>query len=317
MEIIDCIVKKTVEAAGRIRPWVNSSPLIESKVDSQLLFKCENLQETGSFKIRGATNKLLLAKQQGADHIYTASSGNHGIACAQAAIWTDLKLNVILPQNVSASKIRLLKELKVSIEKHGREAGEAEQHARNLAKNLKGCYVSPYNDIDIISGQATIALELIESIKPNQKLNVFLSVGGGGMASGVGAILKNAQFNTKLWAVSAKNSCVLYNSLLEKRVVNVKQQLTIAEGVAGNIDSDTMTLRICEEVIDKSVVCSEKEILTAYKKLALQENLLVEGAAALAYAGYIKEKSNIPQGELSVVVLCGSNMDHRQYFKFG
>ena len=314
------IARRAEDAKVVLSHWMSPSPLISSKdaFGGSLSFKCENFQRTGSFKIRGATNKLAgaFAGPNGRRQLFTASSGNHGIACAQAAQWLDMKLTVILPLNTSAEKVRALAQFDVDIIRQGDEAGQAERHARQLAERSGGLYVSPYNDVDVVAGQGTIGLELLECFKGQETLNVFVSLGGGGLISGIGSVLKSNMRNVKIWAVSAKNSCAMHESLRAGRVVDVDHLHTFAEGVAGGIDHDTITFGYCIAVVDESLVCDEEEIFNAYRDLALKEGILVEGAAALAYSGYQKSRHALGDNNHSVVILCGGNSDHKKSLNF-
>lgn len=296
-----------VKARQRIRDYVYETPLLPARSDASLFFKAENFQHTGSFKFRGATSKMTaIGKGQG---LITASSGNHGIASAKAAALTGNKLTVVLPKTVTSAKLERIEAYGVEILLEGDESGEAEAHAQAAATRRGLAYVSPYNDPDIIAGQGTIGLELLEQ---HERIDtVFIAMGGGGLISGIASVLKSFSPETRIVGVSAENSSALAAAMKAGRVVEVEHHPTLADGVAGGMDTDSMTLPLAIATIDDVIHCSEEEIASALKDLALKENLIVEGAAALAYAGYMKAAPRA-RDAAHVVVLCGANVDPRK-----
>lgn len=298
-----------VRARQRIRPFIYETPLIPSRAIgrqacSTVLFKAENLQLTGSFKIRGAASKMTsLPRDQ---RVITASSGNHGIGAAHAASAIGQKLTVVLPEIVKAAKLERIRSYGVDVILHGAETGLAEQHAQRLAATEKLVYVSPYNDPDIIAGQGTIALELLE--QATRIDNIFVAMGGGGLISGIGSVLKSFRPHTRVIGVSAANSAALAASMRAGRVVETDHFDTLAEAVAGGLDEDSMTLGLSMAVIDEVVTCTEAEIEASMRDLLVDEHMLVEGAAALALAGFRKVAQKCA-GQTNVVLLCGGNVD--------
>jgi threonine dehydratase len=301
---------RSVQARRRIRSYVYETPLLPSRqigrdTNSTVSFKAENFQLTGSFKIRGAASKMTaLGIDQG---VITASSGNHGIGAAQAASLIGQKLTVVLPETVSPAKLAKIRSFGVEVILHGAETGLAEQHAQKEAQSRSLVYVSPYNDPEIIAGQGTIALEMLE--QADRINNVFVAMGGGGLISGIGSVLKCFSPNTRVFGVSAQNSAALAASIVAGRVVETEHLDTLADAVAGGVDEDSMTLPLSSAVIDEVLTCTEAEIAAALKDMAAKENQLVEGAAALALAGFYQVAKRC-EGQSNVVVLCGANFDH-------
>lgn len=297
------------QARQRIRDHIYQTPLIPAQQigadhDCALYFKAENFQKTGSFKIRGATSKMTaLNTDQG---LITASSGNHGIAASMAAALVGKDLTVVLPETVAAAKLAKIKSFGVQVILNGAESGAAEAHAQSLAASQGLLYVSPYNDADVIAGQGTIGLELLEQSGPID--NLFISMGGGGLISGIGAVLRHASPTTSIIGVSAQNSAALAAAMTAGHVVDTDHFETLADGVAGGMDDDSLTLPLAMSVIDRVVTCSEDEIASALRALALTENMLVEGAAALALAGFLQIADEL-RGKTNVVLLCGANYD--------
>jgi threonine dehydratase len=301
---------RSVQARRRIRDYIYQTPLLPSRQTggdhgSSVFFKAENFQLTGSFKIRGAASKMTsLGIDRG---VITASSGNHGIGSAQAAALIGQKLTVVLPESVSQAKLQRIRSFNVDVILHGAESGLAELHAQKEAAARGLVYVSPYNDPEIVAGQGTIGLEMLE--QADRIDNVFISMGGGGLISGIGSVLKCFSPNTRVFGVSAQNSAALAASMVAGRIVETEHLDTLADGVAGGVDEDSMTLPLALSVIDEVVTCTEAEIAGALKDLAFKENQLVEGAAALALAGFYKVADRC-RGQNNMVVLCGANFDH-------
>ncbi|KAB8072593.1 tryptophan synthase beta subunit-like PLP-dependent enzyme [Aspergillus leporis] len=298
-----------VQARNRIREHIYQTPLIPSRVKGKanganVLFKAENFQLTGSFKIRGAMSKM--SGQPASRQLITASSGNHGIGAASSAQTLSKDLTVVLPQTVVPAKLEKIQSYGVNIILHGSETGLAEQYAQQLAVSHQYTYISPYNDPDIIAGQGTIGLEILEQCA--QVDNVFIAMGGGGLISGIGAVMKAFSPRTKIYGVAATNSKALAESMAAGHVVETEHRDTLAEAVAGGIDRDTITLPLAMSVVDHVVECDEREIQGALRALAFDENMLVEGSAALALAGFNKVAHGLAH-ETSVIVLCGANYD--------
>ena len=297
----------SVAAHRRIKPWLTPTPCIRSRQSfddaTELHYKAENFQQTGSFKFRGALSKLTSLSTE--VPAITASSGNHGLALATAAQMTCHELTVVLPETVAKEKLSLIQALGVETILHSNDAGLAEQHAQVLATKQGKVYVSPYNDPQVIAGQGTIALELLEQL-PRLDV-VYISMGGGGLISGMGSVLKAFSPQTRVVGVSAVNSAALAASIRAGSVVDVTHSDTLADGCAGGIDADSITLPLGTEVIDELVDCSEEQIADGIRHLAWNEKMLVEGSAGLALAAWQADTARTDK--VSAVVLCGANFD--------
>jgi threonine dehydratase len=303
-DLITASAARSVQARRRIRPLIYETPLLPARTGQGLVFKAENFQLTGSFKVRGAASIMSAVTSDQA--LVTASSGNHGIASARAAQSLGRSLTVVLPEGVVPEKLARIRSYGVNVVLHGAEAGLAEQHARRLAQSMGARYVSPYNDADVIAGQGTIGLELLE--QAGQIDTVFIAMGGGGLISGIGSVIKAFSPSTRIIGAAAEASQALALSMQAGRVVECDHFDTLADGVAGGIDEGTLTLPLATAVTDEVVTCTEAEILQALRLLAQQENMLVEGAAALAMAAFLKRGGGKP-GQTNVVLLCGGNFD--------
>lgn len=304
---------RSVQAYSRIRDHIVKTPLLAASsigdaASSTVLFKCENFQLTNSFKARGAFSKLTALDGAERDVPFvTASSGNHGIASSLAASRLSRNLSVVLPRNVSKAKLARIRAFGVDVILHGDESGQSETHARRLSEENGLVYVSPYNDPEIVAGQGTIGIELLD--QHPQIDNVFIAMGGGGLISGIGAVLKAFSPRTRIIGCAAENSMALAASMTAGKVVEVEHLPTLADGVAGGMDEDSITLALARSVVDEVVVCSEAEIAAALARLAVEEHLLVEGAAGLALAGLLKQPERY-RGQVNAVVLCGGNFDY-------
>ena len=301
---------RCVIAHRRIEPEIYRTPLLPSKnigaaLGCNLFFKADNFQLTGSFKIRGASSKM--SAMTGCEKLITASSGNHGIACALAAQKFNRDLTVVLPKSVVHAKLAKIKSYGVNVILEGTESGAAESHAQALAAASDApLYLSPYNDIDVVAGQGSIGLELL---KQNRNIdNIFISMGGGGLISGIGSVIKSFAPQTRIVGVAAQNSAALAASIRAGTVVETRHYQTLADGVAGGIDVGSITLPLAIAIVDEVITCNETEIADSLRDLIHQEHQLVEGAAALALAG-LKKAAERFRGATNVVVLCGSNYD--------
>ncbi len=300
-----------VGAENRIRGQVLKTPALHSPHLSRLsggrvFLKLENLQWTGSFKIRGAMNKILglsdLQKEQG---VVTASTGNHALAVAWALRRAGCRGTVVLPLRVSPSKLEELELSGVSLVRHGRDSAETEKWARQLARERGRIYVSPYNDFEIIAGQGTIGLELARQVPDLEVL--FATVGGGGLMSGVGTALKSLFPAVELVGCWPRNSPVLYESLRAGRILEMESAPTLSDGSAGGVEPDTVTFEFCRQLLDESVLVEEEEIQQAIRLILEKHRLVVEGAAGVAVAAFLQQIERY-RGRTVVLLLCGGNI---------
>ena len=304
--IADAVQAAARRFDGALRTPLIASAAIGAALGVDLHFKAENFQHTGSFKFRGALNRLLsLPVEVGKRGIITASSGNHGIACATAAKRSGYPVTVVLPENAAPNKRAKIAAMGAEIVIHGAESGAAERHARSLGAARGLFYVSPYNDPEIIAGQGTVGLEILDELAAFDC--VFVAMGGGGLIGGIGAILKTLRPACRIIGVSAENSPALEIALREGHVRPVTHLETLADGVAGDMEADSITFPLCQAVVDEVVACTEAEIAEAFCRMAYEEHQIVEGSAALALAGLIKLAPRLA-GQRAVVILCGANI---------
>jgi len=308
METYD--LKESCQAAyNNIKKHIVKTPLIHSKnlssiSDTNVFLKLENFQHTGSFKLRGAMNKILNLPDKSIS-VVAASSGNHGAAVAYSLRNLKMKGLVYVPENAVSSKVKLMKKYGVEIRYSGNDSLIAESSAISYAEENNLSFVSPYNDIDVISGQGTIGVEMINQMKDLDV--VFITVGGGGLISGVGGYLKSINSNIKIIGCSPENSPVMKVSLNKGKIIEFDSLPTLSEGSAGGIERDSITYNFCEEFIDDFYLVSEEEIAENIKFFIANEKLLIEGAAAVSVAAFLKNKK-LFKGMNVGIVICGGNI---------
>lgn len=306
-----------LEEAHRLRaPETLVTPLLHSPALSQLLglrvlLKAEHLQTTGSFKYRGAANKLrCLSTDQRARGVVTASSGNHGMALARAAAAADVPLLAYVSASAASSKVRGIIEHGADLVRVAGDGLAAELAALASAQASGRLYVSPYNDLQIIAGQGTLGLEIVDQV---ERLDtVFVSVGGGGLAAGVGAALALRAPGTELVGCWPVNAPALLRALDTGRIHDVDEYPTLSDGTAGGVEPGTVTLPLCQRLMGRRVEVSETAIAQALYLLAEHEHWMVEGAAGVALAGLMQLAPTL-QGKTVVVVLCGRNISPAAY----
>jgi len=296
-------------AYNNIKKHIVKTPLFYSEnlssiSDSNVFLKLENFQHTGSFKLRGAMNKILNLPDKSLS-VVAASSGNHGAAVAYSLRNLKMKGLVYVPENAVPSKVELIKKYGVEVRYSGNDCLIAESSAISYAEENNLSFVSPYNDIDVISGQGTIGVEMINQMKDLDV--VFITVGGGGLISGVGGYLKSINSNIKIIGCSPENSPVMKISLNKGKIIEFESLPTLSEGSAGGIERDSITYNFCEEFIDDFYLVSEEEIVENIKFFIANEKLLIEGAAAVSVAGFLKNKK-LFKGMNVGIVICGGNI---------
>ncbi len=283
-----------------------SAPNLTEQAGVRLLLKLEMFQPTGSFKVRGAFSKLLRMSDN--QKIVTASSGNHGAATAYACQVLARDAVVVVPEGTPDAKIKNIARFDVDLLCEGETYDRAEEYARKLAQDDDLEYVSPYCDRDIIAGQGTAALEMLEQ---TDRLDaVIVPVGGGGLIGGMAVALKSAAPHIKVIGVQPEASCPMYRSVKEGEMVEVEHHPTLSEATAGDIPEETLDIVL--RTVDDMVIVSEDEIAEAIRHLILEEKIVAEGAAALPAAAVLTGKINpeyyVGNGSCALI-LSGRNID--------
>ncbi len=308
-----------ISAAKRIGPHVRETPLRRSRwlsdyAHAEVYLKLENLQDTGAFKLRGAANKLLLlTPAQARQGVVTASNGNHALAVATMGRRLGITTEVFVSKHIDPVRLRKIEALDARMQQVDGDSLVAEQAARHEAERSGRLYVSPYNDADVIAGQGTIAVELLRQvpqseITPPRLDAVFVAVGGGGLIGGIGSHLKMASSATEIVGCWPVHSPALYESLRAGQIIEVEESPTLSVSTAGGLEPGSITFDLVRQVIDRSVLVSEAEILEALRHLNSEDDQLVEGAAGVAIASFCKVAADYV-GKTVTIVVCGGNAD--------
>ena len=307
----DLLPANSVIAANAIKAHIRETPLDYSPYFSELTgaqvwMKMENLQHTGSFKLRGASNKLLsLSDEERAKGCVTASSGNHGAAVAHAMHSLGVKGTVFVPEQTSSTKVAAIKRAGADIQFFGTDGLDTEMHAREYAAANGMAFLSPYNDEQVVAGQGTCGVEIARQLPDVDA--VFVAVGGGGLISGVGAFLKSVNSSLALIACQPAASPVMTESVRAGHIVDIPSDKTLSDGTAGGIEAGAITFEICRDLVDEYVLVSEEEIAEAMRGFIDSHHMLLEGAAGVALAGLMKSAAQY-QGKNVVVIICGGNV---------
>lgn len=270
-----------------------------------VLAKLEGFQPTGSFKVRGALAAVSAAVRQcpGAP-LVAASAGNHGLGVAYAAHALGVAATVVVAETASVAKVRALERYAVTLVRHGASYDEAEAHALRLAGDQGGCFVSPYNDPDVIAGQATLATELLSQVP--DVATVVVPVGGGGLVSGVALATRGT--GIRVVGVEPAAAATMSALIAAGHPVHVPQGETIADGLAGGIEEGSVTVGICRDrgVAMRSV--GELALRSAVRFLAFEVGVVAEGAGAAAVAAVQAGEVEAAGAGPTVVLVTGRNI---------
>lgn len=301
-----------IRADTDIRPTVLETPVVEwpqyaEQVGGPVWVKAEHLQRTGSFKLRGAVNAVSRAIPRGLT-IATASSGNHGLAVAHALRAAGKTGVVFLPENVSPAKLEAVQRTGVRVERFGLDSHDTEEEARRVSAAEGWHYLSPYNDWDVVAGQGTIGLELLRQLAHIDV--VYISVGGGGLISGVAAALKAHNPHIHVVGCSPAHSCVMHESVRLGHMIDAQSLPTFSDGTAGGVDADTITFDYCRTLVDEWLLVSEQEIARSVRDHIDHLHQLVEGSAGVAFAALHQHALTDDRfrGATRVAISCGQNI---------
>ena len=305
------ILAAVLLAEGRIRPHIRETPLepspyLSSLADADVYLKLESQQITGSFKLRGAFNKLLsLSRKELARGVVTASSGNHAAAVAHALKELGGRGILYLPETVSKAKVDALEPYGCELRLVGTDSVEGELAAKRFAREEGLPYVSPYSDPEIVGGQGTVAVELERQLESFDA--IFVPVGGGGLVSGIAGYLKARSPSVRILGCQPERSRVMHDSLKAGRILDMESLPTLADGTAGGIDPDTITFEICRRDVDDMVLVGEDRIAEAMRLAIEKHHVLIEGAAALSIASLLDRRAEY-RGQTVVLVVSGKKV---------
>ncbi|XP_050719355.1 L-threonine ammonia-lyase-like isoform X2 [Eriocheir sinensis] len=298
------------KAANRLRPYILRTPLLFSpplskETSAHVYLKLENEQVSGSVKARGAFNRAVLMAAEGVKTVYVASSGNLALAAAIAFSTLGLKGKVVIPTNTDEDKKRRLKEESILLVEHGTDFVHAETFAIKQAQEAQEGYLSPTSDYQVMAGQGTTALEILEDLP--QVDAVFVTVGGGALISGMAAYIKTHRPSCKVVGCSPFNSRVMHNLVHEGHTFNLEMQDTLSDATAGGVIKDAVTVPMCQEFVDQWVLVDEEQIAEAICYCLKEHKKVIEGAAGVALAAF-RKVSAAYVGKNVAVVICGANI---------
>ena len=304
-----------LRARNRIAPYVRRTPLVGSAWLSDLAgarvsLKLESLQLANSFKSRGAFNAVLARLERGeitmGSTLVTASAGNHGCALAAAAETFHLPLVVFTPSDAPQTKVSAIRRHGATLRAEGRDYDHAELLAKQFAADTGAAFISPYNDIDVIAGAATVALEIFEDAPDTD--TVIAPIGGGGLISGVATTVKTIAAARVVIGVELDVSNAFQTSVRAGKLVEIVAGASLADGLGGNPDPQTITFSFVQRHVDQIVTVSEADLHAAVVGLVDAEHLIVEGSGAAGVAALVGKRVDVRDRRVAVIVT-GSNID--------
>ena len=303
-----------LHARRRIAPYVRRTPLIRSRWLSDLAganvwLKNESIQRSNSFKSRGAFNAVIarLERPGGApSQLVTASAGNHGRGLAAAAKTFNLPLIVFTPADAPRTKLAPIRSDGAELRAIGRDYDDAERMAKAYAKETGAEFISPYSDADVIAGAATVALEIFEDEPAIDTLVV--PIGGGGLISGVAAVAKAINPRCEVIGVELDVANAFQQSVRAGKLVEIEAGASLADGLGGNPDPDTITFALIQRLVDRIVTVSEADLAAAIAGLVEAEHVIAEGAGAAATAAIIGKRIEVRDRHVALIV-SGGNID--------
>jgi len=284
------------------------SAWLSERCGGEVWLKLESLQVANSFKSRGAFNAVMALLERGGApaRLVTASAGNHGRALAAAAETFGLPLVVFTPANAPATKLDAIRRHGATLRAEARDYDEAEKQAKEFASKDGGTFISPYNDDDVIAGAATVATEMFEEVPEIETLVV--PIGGGGLISGVAVAATAVAPACEIVGIEVAASNAFQVSVRAGRLVEIVPGETIADGLGGNPDPETVTFGYIKELVDRIDTVTEEELSAAIAGLVEHEHLVAEGAGAAAVAALIGGRVGLRGGRIAAIV-SGSNID--------
>ena len=302
-------LEKSREARALLTQIIHKTPLqysttLSDWVSQNTYLKCENFQKTGSFKVRGAYFKLSqLSKEEKERGVIACSAGNHAQGVAYASSKLGIDALIVMPEFASISKIEATKGYGGKVFLYGRTFDESHEKALEIAGETNRVFISPYDDPDIIAGQGTLALEILEDLP---EVDMIVSpVGGGGLISGIASVIKSVNPKVKVIGVQAKAVPSVYNMMKRREEEPVTCE-TIADGIAVK-KPGKLTLEIISKLVDDIVLVEEEEIAGAILFLLERCKMIAEGAGAVGVSAIMYNK--IPLGRNTVAVVSGGNID--------
>jgi len=300
-----------LEAHERCQEHLSPTPLeysryLSENIDGDVWLKLDSMQRTGSFKFRGALNKILSLTEAELDKgIVTASTGNYALAVAEAMRIRKRRATIYVAEDMDPARLKELRAHGLDLVVYGEAAWDAEKEARRVAEEKDMIYVSPYNDPLVVGGQGTCGYEISKQLPDLDA--AFFACGAGGLLTGSAGWLKSQNPKVEAFGVSPENSPVMYESMRANKIVVMETYPTLADTCAGGVDLDSITLDLCRRYADEIMLVTEKGIETSIRLLFEQHRLVVEGSGALSVSGLLRRKDQF-KGKKVVSVVCGRNI---------
>ena len=298
-ETIKDIVKKTD---------ILESAKLSAMTGANVFYKCENLQKTGSFKVRGACNKIAnLTDEEKANGVIASSAGNHAQGVALGAKMTGIKATIVMPATAPLAKVTATKGYGAEVVLNGLVYDDAYAKAVELQKETGATFLHPFNDKHVIAGQGTIGLEILEQLDGNVD-TILCPIGGGGIIAGIAVAAKGINPNIKIVGVQTANIPSMHESIKNGEVTTAFKATTIADGIAVKTPGD-VTFEIIKELVDEVIVIEEEEIAQGMLFLMENQKVVAEGSGAVSTAALLSGKY-VPQKDENVVcIISGGNVD--------
>ena len=295
--------RERIDSVARRTP-LERSRWLSAELGREVFFKLECFQTTGSFKLRGAMSKLsALNEDERARGVLTVSAGNHGLAVAHCSEVLGLETTVVVPESASRAKVSSIGRYPVTLIERGASYDDAERAARELERESGATFVSPYNDREVIAGQGTIGIEILEDLRDIDA--VVVPVGGGGLLAGLAIAVKALNPRVKVYGAEPLTSPTMTAALEAGRIVEIEEQPTIADGCAGNIEPGSITFPIIQRLVDGVILVSEEAIRNAISRVAKEDHLMIEGSAAVSVAAL---KDDVLDQMSIAAIVTGRNM---------
>lgn len=304
-------IREIEKAAARLRDIVHSNSVSSSKTFSdmsgaELFLKCENLQKTGSFKVRGAYNKIFKLLEKGSvSEVVASSAGNHAQGVAFASSSLGVKSTIVMPRSAPLAKVSATEGYGAEVVLHGDCYDDAYNKALELQEQTGATFVHAFNDEDVIAGQGTIALEILRDIPTVD--TIIIPAGGGGLLAGMAFCIKQINPRIQVIGVQAEGADAIVQSFAKKSLIATQTSSTIADGIAVKAPG-SLTVELINQYVDEMVTVSDDEIAEAILLLLERTKMVVEPAGAASLAAAINHKLSI-QGKRVVCVLSGGNID--------
>lgn len=306
--VLDEIFDLSKVATETLASLVHKTPTIRNEsfskmTEAEIFLKLENLQKTGAFKVRGALNACMIAKKENVKEVVAASAGNHAQGVAFAARMLGIKSTIFMPEFAYPNKVEATKDYGASVILAGETYDDAYAYALEYAKNKEVKIIHPFDDKYVISGQGTIAFEILSEVKDLDYL--FVPVGGGGLIAGVGTVMKKINPKTKIIGVQTNSYPAFVESFKQGKIVDIKRGYSIADGISVKKPGD-LTFRIALKVVDDFITVSDESIMTAMFLLLERTKMVAEPAGAASLAAVLSNKIDIRSKRVGIIISGGN-----------